>query len=187
MKVLVVDDNTEHRDMMALVLKSLGHTAVTAHDGQAAWTAFDREPVRVVVSDWQMPVIDGLMLCRKIRERPKTDYAYFILLTGKTTREDYLEAMECGVDDFLTKPLDKEALWIRLRVAERIISLTSRIRQLEGIIPICAYCKRIRRDDQVYQQMEAYIEEHSLAVFSHGICPDCMAKANKPGFGSRRG
>jgi len=65
---------------------------------------------------------------------------------------------------------------IRLRVAERIVTLTQRVAQLEGVIPVCSYCKRIRRDDQMYEQMEAYIERHSLAVFSHGICPECMHK-----------
>lgn len=186
MKVLIAEDNPEHREMMALVLKSVGHKTIVAPDGQAAWAMFDQEPVRVVISDWQMPMMDGLLLCRKIRERPKTDYTYFILLTGKSTKEDYLQAMEHGVDDFLTKPLDREALWVRLRVAERIVNLTTQIKQLEGIIPICAYCKRIRRDDEVYQQMESYIEEHSLAMFSHGICPECVVKATKSGFGSRR-
>lgn len=185
MKILIADDNSEARQMMALVLQRVGHKPLVAPDGQAAWAMFDQEPVRIVVSDWQMPIMDGLMLCRKIRERPKTDYTYFILLTGKNTKDDYLNAMEHGVDDFLTKPLDNEALWVRLRVAERIVNLTTQIKQLEGIIPICAYCKRIRRDDQVYQQMEQYIEEHSLAMFSHGICPECVDKAQRPSFGSR--
>lgn len=177
MKVLIVDDNGVPRKILKATLEHFGHEVVEAKDGAQALELFDCQPIRVIVSDWVMPELDGLTLCQKVRQRSTATYTYFILLTGEmTTREDYLKAMDDGVDDFLTKPVDREALWSRLRVAERIVGLTARVKQLEGIIPICAYCRRIQRDDKVYEKMEVYIQSHSSAVFSHGICPECMEK-----------
>jgi phosphoserine phosphatase RsbU/P len=177
MKVLVADDDAVSRSILKAMLERLGHQVSEAQDGRQAWEIFDRQPTRVVVSDWVMPALDGLDLCRRVRERPQTDYAYFILLSGMMTgKDDYRLAMDRGVDDFLTKPLDQDAIWMRLRVAERILGLTSQVKQLEGLIPICSYCRRIRQDDNVYERLESYVEKHSQAVFSHGICPECAGK-----------
>jgi DNA-binding response OmpR family regulator len=132
---------------------------------------------RIVVSDWVMPDIDGLELCRRVRARKDAPYVYFILLTGKRISPgDYAEAMNEGVDDFLTKPLDIDALRTRLRVAERIVQLTERVRTLEGILPMCAYCRRIRDERGRYQGLEEYVSDKTPAQFSHGVCPDCAKK-----------
>ena len=124
-----------------------------------------------------MPKVDGLELCQKVRSRPKTDYTYFILLTAiNTGRENLRKAMDAGIDDFLTKPLDREAVLMRLRVAERILEFTTQIRQLKELIPICMYCKRVRDDQDYWQQVESYIHAHTGSNFSHGICPECFNK-----------
>jgi phosphoserine phosphatase RsbU/P len=87
------------------------------------------------------------------------------------------------VDDFLTKPLDRPAIRMRLRVAERILRYTTEIRQLKDLIPICAYCRKIRNDDNYYQMVETYISEQTGSNFTHGICPTCkdnlMAEINQ--------
>ncbi|MBI3551699.1 MAG: response regulator transcription factor [Elusimicrobia bacterium] len=130
-----------------------------------------------MISDWMMPNLDGLGLCRKIRAAKGVDYAYFILLSGAMTgKQDYLHAMEAGVDDFLPKPVDAEAFRIRLRVAERIMTLTSRVDALEKILPICCYCKRIKSKEGDYQAVESYFTDRSRVKFSHGICPECLKK-----------
>ncbi|MEQ1919924.1 MAG: response regulator, partial [Elusimicrobiota bacterium] len=104
-------------------------------------------------------------------------YVYFILLTGKMLGADhYTKAMGEGVDDFLTKPLDFDALGIRLRVAERIVQLTERVRTLEGILPMCAYCRRIRDERGAYQSLEDFVSDKTPAQFSHGVCPECAKK-----------
>lgn len=176
MKILVAEDDGGTREILKAMIEKAGHEPVMAENGAEAWEIFDKNPIRVAVSDWVMPELDGLTLCQKIRERPKTDYTYFILLSGKkTSKDDYLKAMGRGVDDFLMKPVDSDALWIRVRVAERILTLTNQVKQLEGFINICSYCKRIRTDGNVYSMIEEYIEQHSKAVFSHGICPECTA------------
>ncbi len=177
MKILIAEDDPVSVKILQITLEHSNHQVVTAASGSEAWEIFDREPIRVLVSDWMMPGMDGLELCRKVRGRPKTDYTYFILLTAINTGRDNLrQAMDAGIDDFLVKPLDREAIIMRLRVAERILEFTRQIRQLNELLPICMYCKRIRDDKDYWQQVEAYLHTHTGSNFSHGICPDCFAK-----------
>jgi len=166
--------------VLEAALRKLGHEPLLAEDGERAWHILQTEPVRVVVSDWQMPGLDGLGLCRKIRARPG-DYVYFMLLTQQAATENNLrEATEAGVDDFLGKPVDPGQLWMRLRVAERILGFTTEVRQLESFLPICGYCKKIRDDQNYWQQIEKYIGTRTGTNFSHGVCPDCMEKIVRP-------
>jgi phosphoserine phosphatase RsbU/P len=177
MKILIAEDDPVSAKILQFTLENAGHQAIVAGNGRVAWDQFDRDPVRVVVSDWMMPEMDGIELCAKVRARPKTDYTYFILLTAiHTGRENLRKAMEAGVDDFLTKPLDREGIMMRLRVAERIIEFTQQIRQLKELIPICMYCKKVRDDSNYWQAVESYIAHHTGSSFSHGICPECFEK-----------
>lgn len=177
MKILIAEDDPVSAKILQFTLENAGHFAIVTSNGRAAWDQFDREPVRVIVSDWMMPEMDGIELCAKVRARPKTDYTYFILLTAiHTGRENLRKAMDAGVDDFLTKPLDREGVMMRLRVAERIIEFTQQIRQLKELIPICMYCKKVRDDSNYWQAVESYIAHHTGSNFSHGICPDCFEK-----------
>ena len=177
MKILIAEDDLVSAKILQFTLESGGHEVVACNSGVSAWECFDNEPTRVVISDWMMPRLDGLELCARIRARPKTDYTYFILLTAiHTGRENLRKAMNAGVDDFLTKPLDREAIMMRLRVAERIVEFTHQIRQLKELIPICMYCKKIRDDSNYWQAVESYIAHHTGSSFSHGICPDCFEK-----------
>jgi len=175
MKILIAEDDPVSSKILQLTLENGGHDVIAVTSGQAAWEAFDADPTRVVISDWMMPEMDGLELCGKVRGRPKTDYTYFILLTAiHTGRENLRKAMNAGVDDFLTKPLDREGIMMRLRVAERIIEFTYQIRQLKELIPICMYCKKVRDDSNYWQAVESYIARHTGSSFSHGICPECF-------------
>lgn len=152
-----------------------------ASDGEGAWDLVQREPVRVVVSDWQMPRLSGLDLCRRVRGRMGGEYVYFVLLTSSdATEENQRTAADAGVDDFLTKPLNVSELWNRLRVAERVLRYTTQVRQLEELLPICTYCKKIRDDQNYWQQMEGYINQRTGSEFSHSICPDCYTKVIQP-------
>ncbi len=181
MKILAVEDDAVARAVLHRALRRLGHEVVEAPDGEAAWASLAKEPVRVVVSDWMMPRADGLELCRRIRRRAAQDYVYFILLTGRdATEENQRAAADAGVDDFLTKPLDLAELWMRLRVAERILGYTKQVRQLEELLPICSYCKKIRDDQNYWQQMEGYINERTGSEFSHSVCPDCYTRVVLP-------
>ena len=174
MKILIAEDEPVAAEILKQALKLFGHEVIVTSNGVEAWEAFDREPVRLIVSDWFMPGLDGLGLCQKVRERKKTPYTYFILLTSQETKpENYDLATEAGVDDFLTKPLDRPTIRMRLRVAERILGFTTEIRQLKDLIPICAYCRKIRIDGDYWQMVEIYISEQTGSNFTHGICPTC--------------
>ena len=114
--------------------------------------------------------------------------SYLILLTARVQRDDIVAGLNAGADDYLTKPFDPRELTARVRAGERILmlqrELMQRVKELElaiatvrtvhGLLPICCYCKRIRRDGDYWQQVEEYVAQHSSAEFTHGICPDCL-------------
>ena len=160
----------------------VGVKIIEVDDGEAAWKILNETTdVRIVVSDWVMPRSDGLELCRRIRERAGSDYVYFILVTSRdATQENRMAAADAGVDDFLLKPLDVSELWTRLRVAERILGYTRQVRMLEELLPICAYCKKIRDDQNYWQQLEGFISERTGVDFSHSVCPDCYQRVLVP-------
>ncbi|HEY4248411.1 MAG TPA: response regulator [Lacunisphaera sp.] len=180
MKVLIAEDDTIASRVLEAALRKLGHEVLMANDGESAWQILQTESVRAVVSDWQMPRLDGLDLCRRVRKR-EGDYVYFILLTHMEASEKNLEeATDAGVDDFLAKPINSIQLWMRLRVAERILGFTTEVRQLESFLPICGYCKKVRDDKNYWQQIEEYINTRTGTNFSHGVCPDCIEKVLRP-------
>ena len=181
MKILAVEDDPVARAVLRKALQKLGHEVIEAKDGQEAWAVMEAEPVRVIVSDWMMPTLSGLELCRKLRARSGSEYVYFILITANSADSaNRIEAADAGVDDFLSKPLNVEELWMRLRVAERILRFATQVRQLEELLPICSYCKKIRDDQNYWQQMEGYINERTGSEFSHSVCPDCMVRVVQP-------
>lgn len=183
MHILVVEDEPVTRELLRRLLLAAGHEVTETADGAEAWKVLQSIRIPVVISDWEMPELEGLDLCRNIRGRAG-EYTYFIMLTGKSGRAEYLEAMDGGVDDFLAKPLDAIDLQCRLRVADRILGLRKEVQQLEGLLPICSYCKRIRDDGDRWSSLEGFIEERSEAEFSHGICPDCYRKHIEPSLRS---
>ena len=181
MNILAVEDDILARKIICRSLRRLGHEVIEAADGEEAWTRLQAGNVRVVVCDWMMPRLDGLELCRRIRARLGAEYVYFILLTGNSASDDNQRtAAEAGVDDFLTKPLDPQEMWMRLRVAERILRYATQVSQLETFLPICSYCKKIRDDKNYWQQIESYINKRTGTDFSHSVCPDCYQRVILP-------
>lgn len=181
MKILTVEDDAVARAVIRQGLLKLGHEVVEAKNGADALAILANDPVRLIVCDWMMPELDGLELCRTLRNRVEADYVYFILLTSRDPDvESQREAIEAGVDDLLTKPLDLQEVWMRLRVAERILRYATRVRQLEAFLPICGYCKKVRDDQNYWQQIESYINERTGTDFSHSVCPDCYQRVVVP-------
>jgi phosphoserine phosphatase RsbU/P len=181
--ILLAEDDLVTRSTLAAILSAQGHDVTETEDGSQAWGAWQLSAPRVVVADWLMPEMDGLELCRKIRATPGRPYTYFILQTVRQGRDSYLEAMDAGVDDFITKPAGAPELAARLRVAGRILGLREELLALEGLLSVCSYCKRIRNADTSWGSLERYIELHSNAEFTHGVCPDCLEKHLKPHLG----
>jgi DNA-binding response OmpR family regulator len=133
MKLLIAEDDKDSRELLTWILQKLGYQVVAAANGKEAWEAFRKGRFRLVISDVLMPEIDGLELCRKIRAHKQSKYTYFIMITALIGKKDYLEGMDAGADDFVTKPFDPDELKARLRVAERIISFQEQAAAAEEV------------------------------------------------------
>jgi len=180
LKILVAEDELVTRKLIEKFLENDGHRVRCFANGADAWSYYQAHPVNVVVSDWKMPDLEGLDLCRKIRQLKSDDYTYFILLTAVSRSQDNLRvAVDAGVDDFLAKPINPDEMWMRLRVAERILHFASQVRQLESLIPICSYCKKVRNDANLWQAVDSYLSQQTGRDLSHSICPECLEKVFK--------
>ena len=174
MNILVVDDDPTLRFILEGTLTKLGHHVTITRDGLEALRFFEKGIVPLVISDMLMPVMDGLELCRRIRQANRSHYTYVILLTMVQGKAGYLDGMQAGADDFLTKPFDKDMLVARLAVAERILKLQLQVKHLAGMLPICSRCKKVRDDQNYWHQVESYIAQYTDATFTHSYCPDCF-------------
>ena len=179
MRIAIADDDPVARFLLSATLQRLGHEVAVTQNGREAWDILRKEEVPLLIADWIMPEIDGLELCRLMRAENRTKYTYIILLTVMGGKGSFLEAMDAGADDFITKPHDADMLAARIRAAERILRLQKEVKQLEGLLPICMYCKKICDEQDRWIQMESYITHRTDTLFSHGFCPDCetVAKA----------
>jgi two-component system, cell cycle response regulator len=121
--VLIAEDDAASRLMLRRAVEQLGHEVLVATDGTDAWELYQRDDIDVIVSDWLMPGMDGLDLCRRVRASQRETYTYFMLLTSLEGKQNFMLGMQAGADDYLTKPLDREELQVRLQVASRVTSL----------------------------------------------------------------
>jgi phosphoserine phosphatase RsbU/P len=189
--ILLADDDPVSRHFLAATLEKFGHVSIAVCDGLQAWHALEAEGgPRLAILDWMMPGLDGLQVCAKVRDYSPTRSTYVILLTARDSREDLLRGLQSGADDYIAKPFDPRELCARVEVGLRVLRLQraladrvreqeealARVKQLQGLLPICSYCKKIRDDSNYWQQVESYISKHSEAQFSHGICPDCFER-----------
>lgn len=191
MRALIADDDRGAALLARRGCERLGLDITVASDGEAAWNILiaDDQP-SIAVLDWMMPGLDGVELCRRLRvERPSSNI-YILLVTARESRADIVEGLDAGADDYVVKPFDLEELRARLQVGIRMVQLReelatrvaelqaalAQVRQLDGLLPICSYCKRIRNDQAYWEQIETYLADRSEAQFSHGICPECLAK-----------
>lgn len=125
MKILVAEDDRVTRLVLTTKLHKMGYTVVAVEDGASAWEKYNEMSPDLVITDWMMPRLTGPELCKRIRANVADHYTFVILLTALADRLNYVEGMQAGADDFLTKPVDMEELGARLRVAGRILSLQS--------------------------------------------------------------
>lgn len=180
MRILIVEDDIDSREMLQVLLQQDGHEVLCAGNGREATDLFDRNRFSLIISDWLMPEVDGLDLCRRVRAANKSHYTYIILLTALKGKAKYLEAMTAGADDFVTKPYDPDELRARLLVGGRIVGLQDHVKRLEGVLPTCMYCKKIRDQRDIWVGIEQYITQRTEASFSHGVCPDCFETVVRP-------
>lgn len=191
MKVLIVDDDPVWSSVLDGLLKQWGYETVVRVDGASGWQALQEEDApALIVLDWMMPDMEGVDICRRLRQDARLRSVYVIMVTSRRELADVVMGIQAGADDFLTKPIEPAELRARIETGSRILGLQkelagrvreleaamAQIKQLRGIIPICMYCKKIRDDKEYWQQVEEYVEEHSDAQFTHGICPECAKK-----------
>ncbi len=173
MIVLIAEDDPVSSRVLQETLLRLRYEYIATANGIEALEALGRhENVNVIISDWMMPGMDGLELFRRVRARRRFRYTYEILLTSRSGKQSYLDALDAGADDFITKPLDPDELGARLLVAQRILGLQEEMRQLQGLLSICFYCRKIREGES-WTSLEHYVSKRADASFSHGICANC--------------
>ena len=117
MQILIVEDDPCSRRLLEVVLQKLGYSVTACRDGVEAWEMFQKSPFPAVISDWMMPEMDGIELCRRIRRHRNPDECYFMMLTSKDNSSDYVEALQAGADGYMTKPLNSSKLRERLTAA----------------------------------------------------------------------
>jgi two-component system, NtrC family, sensor kinase len=134
MNILIADDDSVSRHFLQYYLEKWGYAVTAAHDGAEAWRFFEGGSFPMVITDWMMPEMDGSALLRRIRASQRPGYVYAILLTARSQKQDLVEGMESGADDFLTKPFDRDELRVRLRAGERIIRLEHHLRETQAAL-----------------------------------------------------
>lgn len=195
MRLLIAEDDPVSRRMLEAMCRSWGYEVTSAEDGRAALDILlgDDAP-SLVILDWMMPEIDGLEVLKQIRARSPEKLSYIIVLTARAAKDDIVRALDAEADDYVIKPFDYHELRARIRVGARVVALQvalgervkelenalSRVKSLQGLLPMCSYCKRIRNDRNYWQQVESYIAERSEAEFTHGVCPHCYETIVKP-------
>ena len=194
MKILVAEDDVVTRKMLVVTLERLGWEVIQAEDGNAAWQLFEtlkgKDAPELAVLDWMMPGVEGIEICRRLRTTPGFELVYVILVTSRGGKEDLSYGLAAGANDYITKPFDPVELQARVRVGERMVrlqrSLAARVteveaalahvQRLQGLLPICSYCKKIRNEANYWEQVESYLGAHSDLDFTHSICPQCTEK-----------
>ena len=187
-RILIAEDDPVSRLLLEKVLKKLNCDVVVCSDGQQAWESLaqDNAP-RLAVLDWMMPGFDGVDICKKVRESASLKSIYIILLTARGSTDNIVEGLKAGANDYLTKPFVRAELLARVQVGFRVLNLQNQlstrvtqlenalaqVKRLQGLVPMCCVCKKIRDDKNYWQEVETYVSDHSEAEFTHGICPPC--------------
>jgi phosphoserine phosphatase RsbU/P len=195
MKILIAEDDPVSNEMLVLLLKQWGYQVLSTRNGTEAWQAFQAtDAPALAILDWQMPELDGVEVCRRIRLRADLKHVYLLILTSMSRPDEIVTGLEAGANDYIIKPFKAPELRARLSVGARMVELQlelaeqiselekalSEVKQLRGILPICSYCKKIRDDKNYWEQVEDYFARHTDARFSHSFCPECYEKIIKP-------
>ena len=196
--ILIIEDDQNQRKTLTDILAAKGYETLVAADGAAGLAVLQENPVNLVLTDLGLPDIYGIDILSEVKSLYPT--IEVIILTGMATVDSAVEATNLGAFSYLRKPYDIDQLLLQiqraiekqrveeeLRLSRQLLedkvteleATLARVKQLEGILPICMYCKKIRDDQEQWQQMEAYISQHSEANFSHGLCPECYKQQLK--------
>lgn len=188
MRILIAEDDFISRSLLDTTLRKWGHEVVAYNDGLSAHEALLREDApQLAILDWMMPGKDGDEVCRLVREQRPPTNLYLILLTARSSKQDLVKGLESGADDFVAKPFDRAELRAKVNAGAHTIELQNNlaarlreletslahVKQLQGILPICSYCSRVRDDQDYWQKVESYLMLHTDVQLSHAVCPQC--------------
>jgi diguanylate cyclase (GGDEF)-like protein len=171
LEIVLVESDRVSAEHLRSTLEALGHQAEIVEDAAAAWRRVCESTVGLLISDWDMPGMNGLELCRRIRARSDAPYTYIILVTARDRREDRLAGLEAGADDFLIKPLDTGELVARLNIARRILAMQDQLR---------AHATQLAELHAALAHQNALLEEQNV------LLAERAATDGLTGLGSRR-
>jgi DNA-binding response OmpR family regulator len=189
MRILIADDEPISRTILERTAKSRGHEVIAVADGLSAWKILQQDDApKLAILDWVMPGLEGPEVCRLARALGQPVATYMILLTSKDNPEDIVAGLDSGADDYVTKPFNRAELQSRIRVGERVVGLQmglaervqelqeslAKVSVLQGLLPVCAWCRRVRSDQDYWQSVEEYVAEITDCKLTHGICPCCL-------------
>jgi DNA-binding response OmpR family regulator len=193
MKILIAEDEYITRLMVQVSLEKWGYRVEGVSDGNEAWDVLRKpDAPQIAILDWEMPGLDGIEVCRRVKELERETPIYVILLTGRDSKNDILHGFDMGADDYMTKPFDDNELRARVRVAERLvhiqISLAESVEELryvldqmeslQGALPVCTSCQKIQASDDSWISLEKAIQERSEPRFMYIQCPECSKKTH---------
>ncbi|MBC7900339.1 MAG: response regulator [Saprospiraceae bacterium] len=193
MNILIAEDDPVSCRILEETLTNWEYDVTVTKDGNDAWEILQRDDTPMLaILDIMMPGMDGLEICRKVRKLDKPQSPYMLLLTAMSGKDDVVRGIEAGANDYLTKPFHREELRVRVGVGVQMLNLQAtlfervsdleaaltQVKQLQGILPMCSYCRQVRDDRDYWQKVEGYISDHTDIQFSHGICPDCYVKVD---------
>jgi len=194
LKILIADDEPASRRLLQATLIRWNFDVHTVSNGQEAWDCLQTsEAPPLIILDWLMPGIDGAEICRSARADARLRSIYIILLTSRGRTEDLVAGLQAGADDYVTKPFIPEELRARVEVGARVVQLQtaladrvgeleaalSREKHLQGLLPICCYCKKIRDDSNYWHQVDSYVSQFTEVRFTHSVCPECTDRFRK--------
>ena len=191
MKILIAEDEYTTRLMVQVSLENWGYTVNSVADGKEAWNAFQKvETPDIAILDWEMPEVDGVELCKRIKNLQRPNPVYVIILTGRDDQKDILQGFDAGADDYMTKPFNDDELRARVRVAERLVTIQSSLSQsveelklaldmvdtLQGSVPVCNSCEKIEGENGDWYTLHESINDRFDMRFTPELCPDCSKK-----------
>ena len=194
-RVLTADDDPSTRRTWGAFVHGSGWTPIEAAGGEDALAILTgADAPRVALVDWLMPDVTGIEVCRRVRAADLAFQPYLILVTVRSATGDIVDGLDAGADDYMIKPVDAAELRARVRVGLRTLGLQERlaahvtelegalrhVQQLQSLLPICSYCRRIRDDGDYWQNLEEYVSRHTDVRFSHGCCPQCYEAYVRP-------
>jgi len=188
--IMMVDDTPANLKLLQKMLQGKGYRVLAFPDGQKALNAAAKSPPNLILLDIKMPGLNGFEVCERLKADAALKDIPVIFISALAETTDKVKAFAVGGVDYVTKPFQFEEVNARvethlrlrrqhLEIEEerrRLQQALDEIRTLRGILPICAYCKKIRDDAGYWSQVEKYVSDHTDAKFSHGICPTCFER-----------